>query len=133
MSDNKMKPTAGEFCWNELMTSDTKKAKDFYTALLGWTTQTHDMGHMTYTMFMNGDKGIGGMMQIPKEQSDHVPPHWMSYISVEDVEKTLEKAKSLGAEVKVPVTTVPDMGRFVIIQDPTGAHIAFWQSPQPCS
>jgi predicted enzyme related to lactoylglutathione lyase len=133
MSDNKTKPAAGEFCWNELMTSDTKKAQDFYTKLLGWTTHEHDMGSMTYTMFMRGDKGIGGMMQIPQEHRDQVPPHWMSYICVEDVEKTLEKAKSLGAEVKVPVTVVPDMGRFIILKDPTGAHIAFWQSTQPCS
>lgn len=118
---------AGEFCWNELMTPDTKKAQDFYTALLGWTTQDHAMGDMTYTIFMSGDKGVGGMMQTPKDQAHQIPPHWMSYICVEDVEKTLEKAKNLGATVKVPVTNVPDMGRFIVMQDPTGAHIAFWQ------
>ncbi|MBI2707540.1 MAG: VOC family protein [Proteobacteria bacterium] len=121
-------PQVGEFCWNELMTSDTKKAQAFYTALLGWTTQEHDMGDKTYTMFMSGDKGMGGMMQTPKDQANQIPPHWMSYICVADVEKTLEKAKSLGGTVKVPVTNVPGMGRFIIIQDPTGAHIAFWQS-----
>lgn len=26
-------PKQGEFCWNELMTPDTKKAKVFYQAL----------------------------------------------------------------------------------------------------
>lgn len=118
---------AGEFCWNELMTPDPKKAQAFYSALLGWTTQEHDMGDMTYTIFMSGEKGLGGMMQIPKEHADHIPPHWMSYICVVDVEKTLEKAVGLGASVKVPVTDVPGMGRFIIMQDPTGAHIAFWQ------
>jgi predicted enzyme related to lactoylglutathione lyase len=119
---------AGEFCWNELMTSDTKKAQVFYTDLLGWTTQEHDMGDMTYTMFMSGDKCIGGMLQTPKDKVAQVPPHWTSYICVEDVEKTLKKAESLGATVRVPVKTVPDMGRFSVVQDPTGAHIAFWQS-----
>lgn len=126
MSDNNM-PQSGEFCWNELMTSDTKKAKDFYTALLGWTTHEHDMGEMTYTMFMSGDKGLGGMLQIPKEAIGQMPPHWMSYICVDDIEKTLENARSLGAIIKVPVTVVSDMGRFIVIEDPTGAHIAFWQ------
>lgn len=127
MSSN-AKPQLGEFCWNELMTPDKKKAQAFYTALCGWTAQDHDMGEMTYTMFMSGDKNIGGMMQIPKDKIDQIPPHWMSYICVEDVEKTIEKAKSLGATVKVPVTNVTDMGRFAVIKDPVGAHIAFWQS-----
>lgn len=125
---NATQPQAGEFCWNELMTPDTKKAQEFYSSLLGWTTQEHAMGNMTYTMFMSGDKGIAGMMQTPQDQATQIPPHWMSYICVADVEDTLEKAKSLGASVKVPVTPVPGMGRFIIIQDPTGAHIAFWQS-----
>jgi hypothetical protein len=125
---NATQPQVGEFCWNELMTPDTKKAQAFYSSLLGWTTQEHDIGEMTYTMFMSGDKGIAGMMQTPKDQTTQIPPHWMSYICVADVEDTLTKAKSLGASVKVPVTPVPSMGRFIIIQDPTGAHIAFWQS-----
>ena len=121
------KPNPGEFCWNELMTPDTKKAQAFYTSLLGWTAQDHDMGDMTYTMFMNGDKSIAGMLQTPKDKIGHVPPHWMSYIGVDDIEKTFEKAKSLGANVIMPVTKAGDMGRFIVIQDPTGAHIAFWQ------
>ena len=87
----------------------------------------HDMGDMTYTMFMNGDKSIAGMLQTPKDKIGHVPPHWMSYIGVDDIEKTFEKAKSLGANVIMPVTKAGDMGRFIVIQDPTGAHIAFWQ------
>ena len=120
-------PQSGEFCWNELITPDPKKAQAFYTALLGWTTQEHNFGEWTYTMFMSGDKSLGGMLQTPKDKIGMIPPHWMSYICVEDIEKTLEKAKTLGAEVKVPVTVVPDMGRFIIIADPTGAHIAFWQ------
>lgn len=121
-------PQSGEFCWNELMTPDTHKAQAFYTALLGWTTQVHNMGETNYTMFMAGDKAIGGMLQTPKEKADHIPPHWMSYICVENVEKILEKAKALGASVTVPITTVPDMGNFAVIMDPTGAHIAFWQA-----
>ncbi len=126
MSDNKMK--AGEFCWNELMTFDTKKAKEFYTSLLGWSSQDHQLGPMTYTMFSNGgEKGAGGMMQIPADKKGMVPPHWMSYIGVDNLDATIKKAQSLGGKVTVPTTTVPDMGRFVIIQDPTGAHIAFWE------
>ena len=34
----------GEFCWNELMTSDTKKAQEFYQDVFGWTSKKLDMG-----------------------------------------------------------------------------------------
>jgi predicted enzyme related to lactoylglutathione lyase len=37
----------------------------------------------------------------------------------------------LGAKVKMPPTTVEGMGRFAVIQDPTDAHIALWESAIP--
>jgi len=122
----------GEFCWNELMTPNVKKAKEFYSELFGWETHDHDMEHMTYTMFKAAGKDIGGMMQIPAGQEQQIPPHWMSYIYVHDLDATVEKAKSLGALIKVDKTQVGDFGRFAIIEDPTGAHIAMWQSLKEC-
>ena len=119
----------GEFCWNELMTPDTKKAQAFYQDLFGWTSTKHDMGESTYTMFMQGDKTIGGMLKTPEDNAN-IPPHWMSYISVADLDATLDKVKKLGGTVIVPKTTAGDMGSFAIIQDPTGAHIAIWKPSQ---
>lgn len=130
MSDQKSQH--GEFCWNELMTPDVKKAKEFYRALLGWETVDHEMGDMTYTMIKHGEKGIGGIMQTPKDKEKQIPPHWMSYISVANVDEMVNKAKSLGATITVPATNVSDYGRFAVIQDNTGAHIALWQSTKNC-
>lgn len=121
----------GEFCWNELMTSDVKQAKEFYSTLLGWKCQDFDMGDKTYTMIKMGDKDIGGMMETPRDKKN-IPPHWLSYISVEDIDKIVKKAESLGGKITVPATNVSDFGRFAIIQDPTGAQIAFWQSLKSC-
>lgn len=36
--------------------------------------------------------------------------------------------KNLGGTVTVPATPVQDFGRFAVVQDPMGVHIAFWQS-----
>lgn len=118
----------GEFCWNELMTSDTAKAKEFYSKLFGWTTQDHEMKNMTYTMFKQNEKDVGGMLQISADKAGMVPPHWMSYILVKNVDETTQKASSLGAQVKVPVTPIEGIGRFSVLMDPTGAHIALWES-----
>lgn len=127
---NNVKP--GEFCWNELMTPNVEASKAFYSSLFGWEIQEHDMGHMTYTTLKNGDKDVGGMMSIPKEHEKDMPPHWMSYIYVEDLDTTVEKAKSLGATIKQPPTDISDFGRLAVLQDPTGAHIALWQSLKSC-
>lgn len=123
-----MKTQQGEFCWNELMTSDVSKAKEFYTNLLGWTCQDHSMKDMTYTMFTKGEKTVGGMLQVPDHLKGQVPSHWMSYIFVENLDEMLQKAEGLGAQVIVPSTPVEGFGRFGMVADPTGARIAFWES-----
>lgn len=124
---NNTKPKPGEFCWGELLTSDTKKARDFYTSVLGWETKNLNVEDKPYTMFMTENKGFAGMMQIPSEQKGK-GPQWLSYIAVKDLMETLEKAKKLGASILKPVTLIPEKGRFVIISDPTGAPIGFWES-----
>ncbi len=130
-ADNK--PQFGQFCWNELMTSDAGKAKDFYKKLVGWTSNDNDMGQFVYTMLKSGDKDIGGMMQIPPDEAQQIPPHWMNYVFVENVDTTVSQAEKLGAKIIVPATPVSDFGRFAIIQDPTGAHFGLWQSTKDCS
>ena len=64
----------GEFSWSELITKDAKAAKTFYTKLFGWETDGMPMpGGMTYTIIKVGGKGIGGIMQTPKEAKG-MPP-----------------------------------------------------------
>jgi uncharacterized protein len=117
-----------EFCWNELATPNVDAAKDFYGKLLGWKFTDHPMDGTIYTLVTSGEKeAFAGIWHIPPEKRDQVPPHWMAYILVDNADSTLEKAKTLGAEVVVPVTQAGDKGRFAVIKDPTGAHIAFWE------
>lgn len=125
-------PNVGEFCWNELVTPNAQAAKEFYGKVFGWEFIDHDMGEMTYTMIKSGENELGGIWEIPTQQKDEIPPHWMGYILVESVEATLEHAQQQGATVKVPVTNVSDFGRFAMFIDPTGAHIAIWESLTSC-
>lgn len=128
----KENPQFGEICWNELATPNTKAAKDFYGKVFGWQFADHDMGDMSYTMIKMNGKDFGGMWSIPKDQTKEIPPHWMAYILVDNLDTSLEKARNSGAAVVRPATNVSDFGRFAIITDPTGAHIALWQSLKEC-
>lgn len=122
----------GKFCWNELATGDKDKAKAFYGKLLGWTFTDIESHGMTYTKISNGKDEFGGIWEIPEADKDNVPPHWMAYITVQNLKETLEKALDLGASIKVPATSCGDKGSFAIIIDPTGAHIALWECTKEC-
>ena len=119
----------GSFVWNELMTGDVAKAKKFYTKLLGWETTDMPMGDFTYTVFKTGDMDAGGMMAITPEMGD-VPPHWMSYIKVENVDTTAAKIDELGGKIVVPPTDIPNIGKFCTLIDPTGAAVSIF-TPLP--
>jgi hypothetical protein len=127
-----MEPKVGSFCWLELATTDRIAAKKFYSNLLGWTAEDQPMGpDMTYTMFRLGANDAAGAYQLMKEQLDaHVPPHWMLYIKVESADASAAKAVALGAQQAVPPTDIPNVGRFALLQDPTGAHISIFQPGQ---
>ncbi len=114
-------PATGTMCWNELLTTDVDKAKSFYTGLLGYTTRDMDMGPAgTYTLFVRDGKDLAGCMKTPQ---DGIPSSWLSYIAVDDVDASTRKAEQLGAHVCVPPTDIPNVGRFSVLTDPTGAAI----------
>jgi predicted enzyme related to lactoylglutathione lyase len=70
--------------------------------------------------------GTGGGML--KQLMPNAPSAWVPYVLVEDVKASTAKAKDLGARVYRDVTEIPNMGKFSIIGDPTGAVIGLWQS-----
>lgn len=129
MSEQQTAP--GTFGWNELAAINTEKSKEFYSSLFGWTTNVMPMPNGDYTMFMQGDKMVAGMMQKPEECTS--PPHWLSYINVESAEAAREKAISLGGEALTEIIPVADYGLFSIIKDPEGAVFAVWQNLKECN
>ncbi|MHC5113781.1 MAG: VOC family protein [Planctomycetota bacterium] len=123
-------PAVGTFCWNEVLTRDVAQCKGFYTKLFDWTTDEMDMGGGNmYTMFKSGDTHTGGCMKMDGPQFENVPPHWLAYIAVDDVDACAKQAESLGGKVCCPPTDLP-VGRFAIIQDPGGAVFGVWKSKQ---
>jgi predicted enzyme related to lactoylglutathione lyase len=113
----------GFVCWNELMTTDTKKAKEFYTRLVDWKADEQDFGPMKYTMFKVGDKSVGGMMKITEDMGP-VPPNWLVYFAVEDCDASVQEATRLGGRALVQPSDIPNVGRFSVLTDPQGAAFA---------
>lgn len=126
-------PSAGQFVWYELMTSNPQAAKAFYADVVGWSVnEVGGMADMVYSMWVAADGPVGGLMQLPEQaKTMGAPPHWLAYAGVADVDATAAKAKALGGSVLVEPTDIPNMGRFAILTDPQGAAIAAYQSAEP--
>lgn len=119
----------GSFCWIELNTSDPAAAKTFYSGLFGWEAEDTPAGpDMVYTMLRLKGLEVGAMCGLqPEQKAQGVPPHWMSYVTVESADDAAAKAASLGGTVVAGVFDVMDVGRMSIIQDPQGAMFCVWQ------
>jgi predicted enzyme related to lactoylglutathione lyase len=114
----------GRFIWYELITNDVDGAKAFYTSVMGWGVERFAgsdafEGGIDYFIWKAGAVGVGGVMKMAD-----TPPAWLAYVYVDDVDATLARALKLGAEVAVPGTDIPNVGRFGVLADPQGAHIA---------
>ena len=118
--------THGAVSWSELHTTDPAAAASFYTDLFGWQTEDNpmpDMPETTYTVFKVGEESIGGIMPMQQAEGSP-PPHWGTYITVDDVDTTVAKAKENGGGVAVEACDVAGVGRFAVIRDPQGAMLA---------
>jgi predicted enzyme related to lactoylglutathione lyase len=71
-----------------------------------------------YTLFKIGDQSVAGLMEVPPEM---MPPNWMPYFNVADCDATVDKAKSLGAQVFMGPETMDMAGRISVMADPQGA------------
>ena len=115
----------GRFVWHELMTSDPTAAESFYTQLTDWSTQVWDGGPTPYTMWMNGETAVGGLMQLPDEAKQQgAPPHWLAYIATPDVDATAAAAAGHGGRLLHGPFDIQTVGRVAVLADPQGAVFA---------
>jgi len=115
-------PEVGEASWHELMTTDAPAAMKFYTDVFGWQAgDALDMGPMgKYHMFNRPQGSIGGMMNKPPELAQ-VPPHWMIYFRVPEINAAIDRVKANGGRILNGPTEVPGGDWIVNAMDPQGA------------
>jgi predicted enzyme related to lactoylglutathione lyase len=120
----------GTFCWVGLATSDPAAAEIFYTSLFGWEAEELSAGEAGISTLLRRTTHDVAILyrQQPEARAAGAPPHWTSYISVEDADATAARAGELGgaAMFREPFDVL-DAGRVAAISDPTGAIVSLWQ------
>lgn len=112
-----MRNRHGSFIWYELLTSDTEAAGRFYGEVLGWRPGAFAGEVQGYTILSHGKDGVAGMMQGPAG----VPPCWLGYIGVDDVDAAVAAITGAGGAVQMPARDLPGVGRIAMVADPQGA------------
>ncbi|MCC7070146.1 MAG: VOC family protein [Deltaproteobacteria bacterium] len=110
--------------WNEVLSDDPAASARFFAGVFGWKTEESEMGGLgKYIIFTDGKEQVAGAMKAP----EGVAPHWLSYWATNDLDRSLAKVKERGGQVPMPPMTVPNIGRFAVAVDPTGASFALHQ------
>jgi predicted enzyme related to lactoylglutathione lyase len=117
----------GSVGWCDLTVPDAEKLRDFYAGVVGWTSQDVDMGvYSDFSMVPPGaDEAVAGICHA-RGTNANLPPQWLIYIVVEDLERSTNRCTELGGEV-IDGPRSLGRGRFCVVQDPAGAVCALYQ------
>ncbi len=111
----------GSFVWCELLTTDTAAAGAFYTKVVGWKTAPWG-NDSWYTTFNSSSGPVAGMMTLPDAAKNMgAPPNWMMYVGTPNVDSTALNIAQKGGKVLRQPESIPNAGRFAVVQDPYGA------------
>lgn len=105
-----------KFVWHDFMAADVGGAKRFYGELFGWSFKPGDHG---YEHIEAAGQPIGGIMKLDPKWG--APSHWVGYVSVDDVDKSVATITKSGGKVHMPKMDIPNVGQFAICADAEGA------------
>jgi predicted enzyme related to lactoylglutathione lyase len=123
------KPAVGSISWFDLTVADATSVRDFYKAVVGWTTSDVAMGeYADYCMhpLAEGAGPVAGVCHARGENAD-LPPVWMLYITVADLDASVAECASRGGTVVRPPKSIGSYGRMAVIRDPAGAVCALFE------
>ncbi len=116
----------GAVGWLDMTVERAGEAREFYEAVVGWTSSDVDMG--TYCDFAMhspaSGQAVAGICHARGVNEQLPRGVWLPYVAVEDVDRSARRCRELGGTVVVEPTEVPGQGRYCVLRDPFGALIA---------
>ena len=127
MMTEESKPRVGSISWFDLNIKDASGIRDFYREVVGWGVEARSMGEYDdYCMTQPGSgETVAGVCHA-RGPNTKLPPQWIIYITVENVDQSIERCKALGGKVIDGPRMYGDK-QFCVIQDPAGAVAALVQ------
>ena len=120
-------PLLGKVVWNDLITEDLAAAQRFYGGLFGWTFEDSASLGPEYVLARSGKVYVAGLVSVERRADGTRLSRWLPYVSVDNVDSAVVRAKAGGAKVAVDPREV-GIGRVAAIIDPEGAVIGLARS-----
>ena len=112
----------GQFVWYELMTTDLAAAGAFYSGVMGWTWRDAGLSGRAYSIAASAVAPVGGMMALDAAtRAAGVPPAWLGYVAVNDVDASARHIVEAGGKLHRAADDIAGVGRFAVVADPQGA------------
>jgi len=105
---------------------DVKRAKNFYSVLLGWKFVS--VPEMEYNLItttnLDGNPGVGGGLGKRMDPSQRI----MNYFGVKSIDAALKEVKRLGGTILTEKMTVPRTGYLANCLDTEGNAFGLWEA-----
>lgn len=104
--------------WRELITTDTKRAAEFYSELFDYDTVAYELGDgSSYYEFKLSNRSIAGMVERPQDW-DVLSNHWLTYLNVDNYDAAEKIIQDQGGVLLRPSQVIADIGKFSFFKDP---------------
>lgn len=119
----------GSVWWNELISANPERSRDFYAGVIGWTpkivaaedtSRPPAAGENEYTLFMQNGSESAGLAKYDGKEPTDPKPGWLTYIQVSNVDDAVVEALKKGGKVLKAPTDANNIGRLAIVADPDG-------------
>lgn len=112
----------------DLTIGNTEQVLDFYQQVIGWepeglTMQDEQGDYTDYVVKDEMGNWVGGICHKRGANQD-LPPVWLVYIQVADIEGSLQRCVALGGQVLKKSHLDDGSVQYAVIQDPAGAILA---------
>jgi predicted enzyme related to lactoylglutathione lyase len=114
----------GEIVWVDLTIPDAEKVREFYSSVTGWEASAFEMGgYNDYVVATPDSKATVAGICHARGDNANLPPYWLVYIKVRNLEASLAAAKSKGGEILAGPKQFGG-ARSCVLRDPAGAVFA---------
>lgn len=118
----------GSVTWNDLTVPNAEEVRNFYNKVVGWKHEAVEMGGYSDFSMLTPIEGkpVAGVCHA-KGVNAGLPPQWLIYITVEDIDVSIKNCTELGGSVIAGPKKMGEQGKYCVIKDPAGAAVALFQ------
>ena len=122
-----MSDDIGKVGWIDTTVEDADALRDFYANVTGLVPEAVSMGEYDdYNMTQPGSGAPVAGICHARGGNAEIPPGWLVYFTVADLDSSVGKVKAGGGKVLVGPKGLAG-GRFAVIEDPAGGVAAIYE------